>query len=134
MAVIAAFDMAVEEHGESASACLERCEFLRPHLDALQKVRGDDAVVRTHRAAFARLSADAWLRLGDPAEAERHLGEAERHLDAAAGKPDADPREIEAQRNALARQRTTMAPERHAATNRPALAGSAAGAARPAAV
>ena len=109
LAVIAAFDMAVEEHAESASACLQRCEYLRSHFDVLQKVRGDDAVVRPHRAAFARLSADAWTRLGDHAEAERLLAEAARHLDAAASKPDADRREIESQRAALARQRSERA-------------------------
>jgi PHD/YefM family antitoxin component YafN of YafNO toxin-antitoxin module len=109
MAVVAAFDLAVEEHGDSASGCLERCEQLRRHIEALQKVRGDDAVVRTHRAAFARLSADAWQRLGDTAESERLLNEAARHLNEAAKKPDADQRDLTKQRAALSEQRMRLA-------------------------
>ena len=103
--MIAALDLAVEETAESASGCLERCEELRPHLEALQKVRGDDVVVRTHRAAFARLAADAWKRLGDDAESARLLREAEAHLAAASRMPGADLREIDSQRAAIARQR-----------------------------
>ena len=109
MAVVAAFDLAVEEHDDSASGCLERCEQLRRHIEALQKVRGDDAVVRTHRAAFARLSADAWQRLGDTAEAEQLLNEAARHLGEAATKPDADQRDLTKHRAALSDQRMRLA-------------------------
>jgi hypothetical protein len=105
LAVVAALDLAVEETAESASDCLERCEELRPHIEALHKVRGDDVVVRTHRAAFARLAADAWKRLGDGNESARLLREAESHLAAAARMPGADLREIDAQRAAIARQR-----------------------------
>ena len=113
MAVVAAFDLAVEEHDDSASGCLERCEQLRRHIEALQKVRGDDAVVRTHRAAFARLSADAWQRLGDTAEAERLLNEAARHLGEAATKPDADQRDLTKHRAALSDQRMRLASSQH---------------------
>lgn len=109
-AVIAAFELAVEEHEDSAGACLERCEELRPHLDLLEEARGPDAVVRTHRAALARLSADAWRRLGDLDEAERLLDEAAGHLAAAERLPGTDPREIGAQRAALARQRRAPLP------------------------
>lgn len=109
-AVIAAFELAVEEHEDSASACLDRCEELRPHLDALQDARGPDAVVRTHRAALARLCADAWQRLGDPDEADRLLDEAADHLAAAECLPGTDPREIGSQRAALARQRRGRLP------------------------
>ena len=105
LAVVAALDLAVEETAESASDCLERCEELRPHVEALHKVRGDDVVVRTHRAAFARLAADAWKRLGDETESARLLREAEAHLGAASRMPGADLREIESQRAAVARQR-----------------------------
>ena len=105
LAVVAALDLAVEETAESASDCLERCEELRPHIEALHKVRGDDVVVRTHRAAFARLAADAWKRLGDETESARLLREAEAHLGAASRMPGADLREIESQRAAVARQR-----------------------------
>jgi hypothetical protein len=104
-AVLAAFELAAAETAESASRCLERCEDLRPHLDALRDARGDDAVHRGHRAAFCRLSADAWRRLGDREEAARCLAEAEEHLRAAAGLPDADLRAIAAQREAMARDR-----------------------------
>jgi hypothetical protein len=115
MAVVAAFELAVEEHVDSASGCLERCEQLRRHIESLQKLRGDDAVVRTHRAAFARLSADAWQRLGDTAEAERLLNEAARHLSEAATKPDADQRELTKQRAALSAQRIRLAERSSAA-------------------
>ena len=109
MAVVAAFELAVEEHGDSASRCLERCEQLRRHIESLGKLRGDDAVVRTHRAAFARLSADAWQRLGDTGEAERLLNEAARHLSEAAAKPDADQLALTKQRAALSMQRVQLA-------------------------
>jgi hypothetical protein len=108
-AVLAAFDLAVEEHADRASDCLERCEDLRPHLDELSRVRGDDAVVRQHRAALARLSADAWARLGDVTEARGLLDEAARHLDAAAAATGADHRAIDAQRSQLAAQRAALA-------------------------
>ena len=104
-AVLAAFALAAEETSESASACLERCEDLRPQLDALRQARGDDAVHRAHRAAFCRLTADAWRRLGDRDESRRSLDEAEEHLRAAARLPDADLRAIAAQREAVARDR-----------------------------
>lgn len=104
-AVLAAFEVAAAETAESASRCLERCEDLRPHLDALRDARGDDAVHRGHRAAFCRLTADAWRRLGDRPEAARCLAEAEEHLRAAARMPDADMRAIAAQREAIARDR-----------------------------
>jgi hypothetical protein len=107
-AVLAAFDLAVEEHADRASDCLERCEDLRPHLEELANVRGEDAVVRQHRAALARLSADAWARLGDRAEARTLLEEAARHLDAAAGGTGIDPRTVEAQRAQLAAQRAAL--------------------------
>ena len=107
-AVLAAFELAVEEHADRASDCLERCEDLRPHLDDLAKVRGEDAVVRQHRAALARLSADAWARLGDRVEARTLLEEAARHLDAAAAGTGIDPRTIEAQRAQLAAQRAAL--------------------------
>lgn len=108
-AIVAAFDLAVEETGESAAACLERCEELRPHLEALRALRGDDVVHRTHRAAYCRLTADAWCRLGDPTEAERLLLEAEGHLAAAERLPGADLRETSMQRSAIAAQRAAMA-------------------------
>ena len=107
-AVLAAFELAVEEHADRASDCLERCEDLRPHLDELAAVRGDDAVVRQHRAALARLSADAWARLGDLAEARTLLEEAIVHLDAAAAATGADHRAIDAQRAQLADQRAAL--------------------------
>ena len=108
MAVVAAFDLAAEETAESASQCLERCEELRPHINSLQKVRGDDGVVRMHRAAFARLSADAWSRLGDASEAARLLREAAVHLDAASRMPDADHAHVARQRTALDAQRAAL--------------------------
>lgn len=116
MAVIAAFDLAVAEADDSAGACLERCEELRPHLDALAAVRGEDAVVRTHRAAFARLCADAWQRLGDHAEAARLLDEAQAHLHAAEHAEGADTRELQRQRAALAAQRAPVDAARAGAT------------------
>lgn len=106
LAVVAAFELAVEQHADSASECLERLDEIRSHVRSLEKARGDDAVTRIHRAAAARLGADCWKRLGDPAEAERLLQEAESHLAAAAAMPGCDPRELESQRTALARQRT----------------------------
>jgi hypothetical protein len=108
-AVVAAFDLAVEETGESAAVCLERCEELRPHLDALRRLRGDDVVHRTHRAAFCRLTADAWSRLGDRREAEACLTEAEGHLAAAERMTGADLRELSVQRSAIAAQRAALA-------------------------
>jgi hypothetical protein len=107
-AVLAAFELAVEEHADRASDCVERCEDLRPHLEELARVRGEDAVVRQHRAALARLSADAWARLGDRVEARTLLEEAARHLDAAAAGTGIDPRTIEAQRAQLAAQRAAL--------------------------
>ncbi|MFM9169269.1 MAG: hypothetical protein ACKOTD_03865, partial [Phycisphaerales bacterium] len=68
----------------------------------------DDAVVRQHRAALARLSADAWARLGDLAEARTLLEEAIVHLDAAAAATGADHRAIDAQRAQLADQRAAL--------------------------
>lgn len=108
-AVLAAFELAVREQAERASDCLERCEDLRPHLDELAAVRGDDCVVRQHRAALARLSADAWARLGDLGEARALLDEAAVHLDAAAAATGADHRAIDAQREQLAAQRAALA-------------------------
>jgi len=108
-AVVAAFDLAVEETGESAAGCLERCEELRPHLDALRRLRGDDVAHRTHRAAFCRLTADAWSRLGDRREAEACLTEAEGHLAEAERMSGADLRELSVQRSAIAAQRAALA-------------------------
>lgn len=105
LAVVAAFELAVEQHAESASECLERLDEIRSHVQSLEKARGDDAVTRIHRAAAARLGADCWKRLGDAAEADRLLHEAESHLSAAAAMPGCDLRDVEAQRQALARQR-----------------------------
>jgi tetratricopeptide (TPR) repeat protein len=107
-AVTAAFALAVEEYEDSAGDCLERCERLRPHIDALTRTRGDDAVVRMHRVAFTRLTADAWMRLGDLDEANVLLTEAARHLDAAAARPDHDARAVSEQRRLLESQRAEL--------------------------
>ncbi len=108
-AVIAAFEVAVEDHGASSRACLERSDELKTHLAVLMKVRGDDAVVRMHRAALARLTADAWTRMGDADEARRLLDEAERHVLKATAMPDADRRAIDEQRAGIGRQRAMLA-------------------------
>ncbi len=108
-AVIAAFEVAVEDHGASSRACLERSDELKTHLAVLMKVRGDDAVVRMHRAALARLTADAWTRMGDADEALRLLDEAERHVTKAMAMPDADRRALEEQRAGIGRQRAAIA-------------------------
>lgn len=129
-AVVAALDLAVAEAGDSSGACLERCEELRPHLDALAQVRGEDAVVRTHRAAFARLCADAWARLGDDAEAAALLEQAQAHLDAAYELPDADRVQIARQRVALAAQRGEVESRRRSARAPAAAAPSVAGTVR----
>ena len=121
-AVLCAFELAVEESAESAGACLERCEELRPHIESLAKVRGEDTVVLAHRAAFARLTADAWSRLGDRAECATLLAEAARHLDAADRLPNADHAAIAAQRQAIARQRTSLEPAAVRAAPAPAAA------------
>jgi hypothetical protein len=109
-AVIAAFEVAVEDHGASSRACLERCEELKAHMGLLHRARGDDWVVRSHRAALARLTADAWTRMGDADEARRMLDEARRHLDKAVAMPDTDRRALDEQRAALARQRAALEP------------------------
>ena len=107
-AVIAAFEVAVEDHGASSRACLERSDELKTHIAVLMKVRGDDAVVRMHRAALARLTADAWTRMGDADEARRLLDEAERHVAKAMAMPDADHRALQEQRAGLERQRSAL--------------------------
>lgn len=107
-AVLAALDLAVEEHADGASDCLQRCEDLRPHLEELARVRGEDSIVRRHRASLARLSADAWARLGDLEEARLLLDEAARHLEAAGAGDDADARAIESQRMQLDAQREML--------------------------
>jgi hypothetical protein len=61
-----------------------------------------------HRAAFARLSSDAWTRLGDASEASRLLREAAVHLDAASRMPDADHAYLARQRAALEAQRAAL--------------------------
>ncbi len=125
--VLLAFELAVEELEASAGACLERCEDLRPHLDALDKARGGDAVCLLHRSAFQRLWADAWRRLGDAGEARKALDACAATLDRLEALKDFDTAALKAQRAALARDRARLA-EPAQRTSRPAHAGRAASA------
>jgi hypothetical protein len=106
--VLLAFDLAVDELETSAGACLERCEELRPHLEALAAARGSDAVSLLHRSAFLRLWADAWRRLGDLDEAQRALDECERVLGQLDALRDADSGALSLQRAALERDRARL--------------------------
>jgi hypothetical protein len=64
MAVVAAFDLAVEEHDDSASGCLERCEQLRRHIEALQKVRGDDGKMKINQKK-STTGLDGWIPISE---------------------------------------------------------------------
>lgn len=108
-AVLLAFDLATDELEESAGACLERCEELRPHLESLEAARKGDAASLLHWSAFHRLWADAWLRLGDLTEARRALDECERALARLDALKDGDAHAVRLQRAALERDRARIA-------------------------
>lgn len=107
--VLLAFDLAADELESSAATCLERCEELRAHLDALDAARKSDAVCLLHRSAFQRLWSDAWYRLGDMGEARAALNECECTLNRLDTLPDADAAAVAAQRAALMRDRERLA-------------------------
>lgn len=106
--VLLAFELAVDELETSAGSCLERCEELRPHLEALSMARAGDAVSLLHRSAFLRLWADAWHRLGELDEAQRALDECERILAQLDALRDADSGALSLQRAALERDRSRL--------------------------
>lgn len=107
--VLLAFELAVEDLDSSAGACLERCEDLRTHLDALDAARKGDTVCLLHRTAFHRLWSDAWCRLGDHDEAHRALDACEQVLARLDAARDADSAAISLQRAALVRDRAKLA-------------------------
>lgn len=106
--VLLAFELAVDELESSAGACLERCEDLRTHLDALEAARAGDTVCLLHRTAFQRLWSDAWHRLGDMDEAARALDECDSMLARLDAARDADSAAISLQRAAVERDRARL--------------------------